>query len=40
VAPPSVGHALVARGPVANGTMKAVQIGHAPDHGYAWPPDR
>jgi hypothetical protein len=40
VAPPSVGHALVARGPIENGIMKAVQVGHAPDHGYVWPEDR
>jgi hypothetical protein len=40
VAPPSVGHALVARGPLENGVMEAVQVGHAPDHGYVWPPDR
>jgi len=40
VAPPSVGHALLARGPIENGVMKAVVIGHAPDHGYAWPGDR
>jgi outer membrane protein assembly factor BamB len=39
-APPSVDHALVARGAIENGVMKAVQIGHAPDHGYAWPEDR
>jgi hypothetical protein len=40
VAPPSIGHALVARGPIENGVLQAVQIGHAPDHGYAWPEDR
>jgi hypothetical protein len=40
VAPPSVGHGLVARGAIEGGIMKAVQVGHAPDHGYAWPEDR
>ncbi|HEY2445667.1 MAG TPA: hypothetical protein VGI20_08020 [Rhizomicrobium sp.] len=39
-APPSVGHALVARGTMEGDVLKAEQIGHVPDHVAMWPPDR
>jgi len=40
LAPPSIGHALVARGVFEQGILKAVLVGHAPDHPMMWPPDR
>ena len=39
-APPSVGHALVARGTMEGDAMKADLVGHVPDHVQVWPPDR
>lgn len=39
-APPSVGHALVARGTMEGDVLKADIVGHVPDHVEVWPPDR
>jgi hypothetical protein len=39
-APPSVGHALVARGTMEGDMFAAELIGHVPDHVEVWPPDR
>lgn len=39
-APPSVGHALFARGKVEGDVMKAEIVGHVPDALQAWQPDR
>jgi hypothetical protein len=39
-APPSVGHALFARGRVEGNLLKADIVGHVPDQLRAWPPDR
>jgi hypothetical protein len=39
-APPSVGHALVARGTMEGDVLKADLVGHVPDHVEMWPPDR
>jgi hypothetical protein len=39
-APPSVGHALVARGTMEGDILKAELVGHVPDHVEVWPPDR
>ena len=39
-APPSVGHAWVARGTMEGDVLKADLIGHVPDHVEMWPPDR
>jgi hypothetical protein len=40
VAPPSVGHALVARGAYVGDVLKAELVGHASDHPAMWPKDR
>lgn len=40
MAPPSVGHALLARGPYEGNVMRADVVGHAPDHPMMWPLDR
>jgi len=40
VAPPSVGHALLARGVFEGEVLRADVVGHAPDHPMMWPPDR
>lgn len=40
IAPPSIGHGVVARGTLEGGVLKAKVVGHAPDHPMMWPPDR
>ncbi|MGH6890288.1 MAG: hypothetical protein ACREHF_14020 [Rhizomicrobium sp.] len=39
-APPSVGHAVLARGTFERNVMRAELVGHVPDHMQVWPPDR
>jgi hypothetical protein len=40
IAPPSIGHAVVARGSFKGAVLVAKVVGHAPDHPIGWPADR